>query len=549
MLKMMSPSDQPNPMGNKIELSNNIINNNFNKQLPLRDYQQECINNIFKLFKEGKNRQIISLPVAAGKTVIFSHLIEEFGQKTLVLVHTNELQQQAVDKIKMISPNADVGVVNQDCKEFDKDIIVCSIQSAIRDNNLVELIKANIKLIICDEAHHYATLSARRVLTNLGFDKNISNEKLLCGFTATPFRYKSKYGLGEVFEYIAYERSIKQMIEDSWLVEPKAIKILNDLDLSAVQTTGGDFEAASLAEVLDTPDMHQLVVDSYLQNGRGRKTIAFGCTVKHAINLSKCFNENNIKADVIYGDMPKADREEVLGRYANGDIEALCNCSVLTEGFDAPQTSCVIIARPTQSIGLFMQMCGRALRLYPKKDDALILDFSSKTHELSSVTLLLEDAKNIKQIQKEKAQLEFIQSLPRNLNPKLKSALKRNINLLSEEFKWEKQTSGYALKSSKDCYLKIIPENERFSVVFDKKNSIEIIAQNLSFDYAFAAADTFAKENRRLFILSDKNAAWNNEPISEGQINTLHKFRYRSGLDHLSKGQASVIIDFLIKSN
>ena len=108
-------------------------------KLPLRSYQKECIDNIFKCHSENKNRLIINLPVASGKTVIFSHLISQFQKpncQALVLAHTNELLEQAKNKIQMIIPGANVGIVNQDSKEFDKDIIVCSIQSASRDNSL-----------------------------------------------------------------------------------------------------------------------------------------------------------------------------------------------------------------------------------------------------------------------------------------------------------------------------------------------------------------------------------------------------------------------------
>ena len=532
-------------------------------KLPLRSYQKECIENILKNYSNNKNRLIINLPVASGKTVIFSHLISQFRKpdyQVLVLAHTNELLEQAKNKIQMIIPGASVGIVNQDSKEFDKDIIVCSIQSACRDNNLVELCKRNIKLVICDEAHHYATKTARKVLDALGFGKDIAKDKLLCGFTATPFRNKSEYGLGEVFTEITFERTIQQMIEDKWLVPPRAIKIMNDLDLSLVETSENDFNAPSLAKILDTPDMVQKAIDAYLKDAKGRKAIAFGCTVQHAMNLANCFMAHGIKAATVYGDMHKDERSKILKQYADGEIDVITNCAVLTEGFDAPQTDCIIIARPTKSAILFTQIIGRGLRLFPNKVDSIILDFGSEMHEVLNLAVLLDDAVTIKQVKEEKEVKAFMDDLPKDLNQNLKAAIARcNFDPLNVVFKWKKIGMGYWLKGI-NCTLKVMPDNERWAVILFKTNlprkdhfspdsSVEYVTKGLSFEYAFPYADNWATENRKLFILSDKEAAWRKLPISEGQIKALNNKRFRAGLDKLTRGQAATILDFLFEQS
>lgn len=507
--------------------------------LKLRPYQEECLQSIQDSYMLGINRQLIQLPTGSGKTVVFASLIKHMQRRTLVLAHTTELLEQANDKLTMICPELDVGTIKAGRKECNCSVVVSTIQSARQPEMLQKLKEQAFSLCVYDEAHRSASDSSRLVLSELGFFN--TQEKLLTGFSATPFRNDSK-GLGEVFEKVVYHKSIKDLIALGYLCQPVGIKIKTDLDLSTVKTEGGDFATQSLVSVMNTPEMIEVAVNSWVEKAQGRKTIAFGVTVNHAKNLSDAFKRIGISSDVIYGGMDQSERDRLLAMFKAGEINVLTNCNVLTEGFDSGDVSCVLIARPTQSKGLFIQMAGRGLRLWPNKRDSLILDFGSTTHSLCGLAVLDEDSNEEKGPKIKGKISEFAKELPEFLNKKLRAAIVE-FDLLSEVFTWLKDGPSYSLKAINDDVLKIFPTSEgRFNVMFFNGNSSHTIAKDLSFEYAFSSAEMFAEENRQLFTISDLEAPWTKKPISDKQKGLFKSFGYSAGIEGLSRGQAALII-------
>lgn len=509
--------------------------------LKLRPYQEECVQNILNNYNKGINRQLISMATGAGKTVCFASLIHSTGLRSLVIAHTNELLEQSRDKIKMISPSLQVGILNAESKEFNAPVVVASIQSACQLKNIEELKAQNFDLLIYDECHHAAAETPRVVLNELGFGKGTT--RLLCGFTATAFRQDRK-GLAEVFDVITYEKNIKEMVSEGYLSQPKGIKVSTDIDLSIVKMGDGDFQAESLAKVMDVPEIRQIVVDAYLKDGERRQTICFGVTVQHAYNLAELFKQHGIAAEAIHGGMSKIERETILAGYRQGQTNILCNCQLLTEGFDAPETSCVIVARPTQSKGLYQQMAGRGLRLWPGKQNCLIIDFCTKHHSLCSSATLLEDAEDEYNEEKEERnrQREIRANLPPNLNQKLKTALV-NFDPLGEAFMWKLNENKVFVLKGNNVRLGIVPSSDDlYRVILASEKGYQTIAKGLNFEYAFASAEDFAKANRNLFIVNDLQAPWRRLPISDKQKDLFRYFGYRSGIEDLSRGQAALII-------
>jgi superfamily II DNA or RNA helicase len=510
--------------------------------IKLRDYQVECLASIQENYANGINRQLVSVPTGAGKTVIFSELIKQMKRRTLVLAHTTELLDQAKEKIQMICSELDVGLVKADRKEFDRPVVVSSIQSARQPEVLEQLKGQGFSLCIYDEAHRSASKTPREILSELGFFS--TGEKLLVGLTATPFRNDSK-GLGEVFEKLTYSKTIKDLINHGYLCKPIGIRIKSDLDLSTVATENGDFKTDSLASVMDTPEMIDLVVDSWLENAQGKKTIAFGVTISHAQNLAEAFRGRGINAASVSGTTPDDERKKLLAMFKNGDITVLANCMILTEGYDEASIEAVIMARPTQSKGLYTQMVGRGLRLFINKPHCKILDFGSQTHSLCGMAELLKDSDE--EESKEKPQLEgklseFVKSLPPSINKKLRASI-IEFDLLGDSFTWLKDGYTYSLKAIENKTLKIFPTAEgRYSVLFFDGNSYQTIAEKLSFEFAFCCAEEFAKENRAIFSVSDLDAPWRQLPISQKQKDLFRSYRYSSGIDDLSRGQAALII-------
>lgn len=512
--------------------------------LTLRPYQRECLEAIHKLHSQGKHRQLISLPTAAGKTIVFSHLIKQVGGRTLVLAHTCELLDQARDKIKMVCPGLEVGLVNSRSKCFDAPVVISSVQAASVPANLANLAAQGFDLVIADECHHFAAESPRKVLSHLGFGEGTT--RLLTGFSATCFRADGDgKGLGEVFDIVAYERSIKEMIDDGYLCTPRGLKIATDIDFSKVKTADGDFQAASLAKIMDTPEMNEIVVNAYRDNAGNSSAICFGVNVEHAIRLSEQFSSAGISSKAIYGEMPRQERAAILNEYLSGSITVLCNCHMLTEGFDAPHTSCVIVAKPTRSRGLYQQMVGRGLRLWPNKRECLVLDCNDKNHSICSAALLVRDSEvssTKKQIAEEKK--EILDKLPAKLNQKLKAAI-INFDPLGESFTWEHEGKTYFMRGCGKLRLEIIPQGDTYQVTCANSaigQENRLVASGLSFEYAFAAAEDFAKANRQLFVVSDMGAPWRDLPITDRQVALIRSRGYRAGIENLNRGQASTII-------
>ncbi|MFD7709512.1 DEAD/DEAH box helicase [Streptomyces sp. NPDC059786] len=351
-----------------------------------RPYQAEAIKALISGWQGPHNRLAVVLPTGAGKTVVFSNLISELlpqlnGARALVIAHREELIAQAADKILAVRPDLRVGVVKAARDEHaDADVIVASIQTlavprrreAIRD----------IGVIIVDECHHAAAPSYMTVLEHFGAWHGVP----VAGFTATMTREDG--GLADVWEEVVFTLDILEMIEDGYLCDVRGKRVtVPGLDLDAVKSRAGDLQDGQLGQVLDDSGAAEVVAEAYRLHAADRPGVVFTPTVDTAQSMADAFTAAGIPAAAVWGDMPRDDRAATLEKYRTGDVQVLSNCMVLTEGFDAPWTSCAVIARPTKSAGLYCQMAGRALRLYEGKKDALILDVmgASTRHKLASI--------------------------------------------------------------------------------------------------------------------------------------------------------------------
>jgi superfamily II DNA or RNA helicase len=166
---------------------------------------------------------------------------------------------------------------------------------------------------------------------------------------------------------------IPDLIKLGHLVPTKVFAPSNP-DLSGVHTRHGDYVEAELADRMDRAELIGDIVSHWHRLAEHRKTVVFATSVGHSIHLCEEFAKSGVKAAHIDGSTPKEERDEILRRLSDGDLEIVCNCMVLTEGWDQPDVACCVLARPTKSMGLYRQMVGRVIRPYPGKDHALILD-------------------------------------------------------------------------------------------------------------------------------------------------------------------------------
>ncbi len=508
-------------------------------QLQLRPYQNECIEAIEKCEKEGKKRQLVALPTGSGKTLIFSYLIHKRKQNALILVASTELLYQTRDKLKQFDKDADIGLVDQNHKEFDRRIVVSTIQSASIPANRQKLKEQRFELIITDECHHAAAPSYKTILEALGCFSD--NGPLLVGFTATPFR-NDKKGLGQVFEVVSYEKNTKNLIELGYLCPPQGFQVVTDIDFSTIDTE----HEPTLSKIMNTQPMREQTVSKWKEIASGKRTIGFCVNVEHARDLAAEFNKQGITAKALWGTMPLQERKQALQDFKDGKITVLCNCNLLAEGYDAPFIECIIIARPTKSKGRYQQMIGRGLRPYLNKRSCIVIDFSDKSHSICNAAQLLDGDEDEQGADHVKDKKQRQPQIPYNLDPELKSVL-LGLDLLKNEFNWQSEGTTHVMSGINNCVLQVHRDGKGYSAWFRSPRETKLLADKVGFEYAFGAAQDFARENRKLFVLCDTKAAWWNDPVSDNQLALLRSFGFKSGINKLTKGQASIIIGSGIK--
>jgi len=342
----------------------------------LRPYQLAAIDAVLAARKAGTRRMVVCLPTGAGKTVIFARLAALAKRTVLVLAHREELLQQARDKIaRALGADGGLVAVEQGALRAPPEarVIVASIRSLHPERLEAVLAGRDIGLVVYDECHHATADDNQRVLRRLGaFDPAWSGT--LLGFTATTARGDGQ-GLDAVFERIVYRRALPEMIADGFLVPLRGYRIATAADLGALTADGQDFAVEALAEAIDIEERNALVARSIQELARDRRTIAFCVTVAHARHLCRSLNALGVPAGIVHGEMRSDDRAAALAAFRAEKIQVLTNVGVLTEGFDDPGVSCIAMARPTRSEGLYAQCVGRGTRLHPGKKDCLILDF------------------------------------------------------------------------------------------------------------------------------------------------------------------------------
>jgi len=372
--------------------------------LKLRDYQREAIAAVQSEWAKGIVRTAVVLPTGLGKTVIFSHLaVDAAGQggRALVLVHRDELVQQALDKLRSVAPGISLGVVKAERREVHADVVVGSVQTLARSNRRAELDRADkpISLVIVDECHHAAADSYLEILAHVGSFSSTEFPELdgfgmgaapvqAVGFTATLSRSDDR-GLGNVWQSVAYKRDIRYGIEHKHLSPVRGRRVsVAGLDLSRVRRSRGDWQDGSLGEALEDAKAGEVIAAAYLEHARDRQGILFAPTVSSAYQFADDLQAAGITTETITGSTPIEDRRLTYKRYRAGDVQVLANCMVLTEGFDMPQASCAVMARPTAAHGLYVQMVGRVLRPFPGKADAMVLDICGVTRDYRLKTLV-----------------------------------------------------------------------------------------------------------------------------------------------------------------
>ena len=364
----------------------------------MRPYQERAVKSALHALNPkggGHEGALIVAATGTGKSLVLAELnrrlCDDWGHGVLNLCHRDELIRQMARACDRLGVHALIEKADERALEgfgLLSRCVVGSIQT-MAGKRLESWPRDAFRAIIVDEAHHAVSPSFGRLFAHFHKARRI-------GLTATADRMDGK-SLGKVFPHLAFEYNLRAAIEDGWLVPPRAIQLKTDppIDLRALRVTGGgDFRQDELEKIVN--ENIGVLVNAIVDVNalESRRTLAFTPDVASANALACALNDVGISARAVSG--ISSDRAQILRSHQNGEFQVLCNCALLTEGYDDPAVSCVLICRPTRSRGLYSQMVGRATRLHPEsgKVDCLVVDFAFVTaeHDLVSPVDLLDNS-------------------------------------------------------------------------------------------------------------------------------------------------------------
>lgn len=335
------------------------------KIIELKDHQQVAIENLQKMRKDGESIALLYHATGTGKTVTAVSDAKMMGERTLFIAHTKELVTQAKETFDNIWDDVDTGFYVAEKKDEDAYVVCGSIQSIAQ--NIEEFKPDDFGYIIIDECHHGTANTYRKILGHF-------KPKFTLGLTATPDRTDGE-DLLELFKNVAHKLDLETAVEIGELVPIRCIRIKTNVDLSEVRINGIKYNSRDLESKLFVPERNQIIVDTYLKFVKDKKTVVFCASVSHAEEIAELFRINDIKCEAVSGSLNNFERNRILKEYEYGDINVLCACDLLNEGWDSPKTEVLFMARPTMSKTLYLQQLGRGMRLSEGKEYLMVFDF------------------------------------------------------------------------------------------------------------------------------------------------------------------------------
>lgn len=369
----------------------------------LRPYQERAINDLFGwLQRHPTGNPIVEATVGAGKSVIIAELCRRVidmqpNARIVMCVASRELCRQNLDKLLTVWTDAPAGVCSASLgeKDLDSQIIFATIGSIAKYAD--ELGKVDILLI--DECHNVNSKNTGMYRTLINDLKRFGNQSLcVIGFTGTPFRGDGIWlwqGEDPLFAGTAVRITMDELLEQGYLA-PLVLDAFDNkprIDTTGLKLVGGDFTVKDLSQVVNNKELVKRVVDDFFEVAyiRRNKFLFYCVNIEHAyMVLHELGRIVGLTAHIITADTPSGERDDILNRYKlpsddPNAVNALVSIGTLTTGFDAPETDCIVLLRPTRSPVLYVQIAGRGMRTAEGKKDCLWLDYTDTTETLGAV--------------------------------------------------------------------------------------------------------------------------------------------------------------------
>lgn len=334
--------------------------------LELKEHQKAALEALQAMRANHETIGLLYHATGTGKTVTAVMDAKSCGGRTLFLSHTHELVEQAAETFENLWPGVIVGRYVDKVKEPDAQVVCGSIQSVAL--NLDKFKDNDFDYLIIDEAHHASADTYQKVLVYF-------KPQFTLGLTATPERMDDNTVILDIFKKAAHKLDIQTAVEIGELVPVRCIRIHTNIDLTKVRFNSVQYNIRDLESKIYVPERNKLIVDTWLQYVKDRRTVVFCVSVKHAEEIAALFTDAGIAACSVSGGMKASERQEHLTKFASGEIKVLCACDLLNEGWDCPQTEVLFMARPTMSKVLYTQQLGRGMRLSDGKDCLMVFDF------------------------------------------------------------------------------------------------------------------------------------------------------------------------------
>jgi DNA repair protein RadD len=354
----------------------------------LRDYQTEAVESVFRYFGRASGNPLVVLPTGSGKSLVLASFVSAAisrypSTRALVVTHRKELIEQDANALQSVGVPCGIYSAGLKRKEI-RPVTVGGVQS-LHGKNV-----GRFDLMIVDECHLVPQADGGMYRGVIGSLRDENPRLKIVGLTATPYRLNGgllTHGKDKIFSSVAYEKPVRELVDAGYLSPLVAPPVATQIKTQGLRIVEGDFLTSDLERAADQDDLTRAALDEWQALASDRKSSIFFCvSVAHAENVTIALRMRGVAAEIVTGATDNDARKRAIERFRRRETKVLVSVDVLTTGFDAPCTDCIVLLRPTASTGLYVQIAGRGMRLYDGKRDCLVLDFGGNIDRHGPIT-------------------------------------------------------------------------------------------------------------------------------------------------------------------